>query len=79
MARIQNLASPFPQRRFRNRLARRGGVYRIKKEIYDEIRVVIKERLTKVLEQVVLVLGSSQTPTHDRKVWQTAFHSVSVV
>lgn len=31
-----------------SRLARRGGVYRIKKEIYDEIRVVLKERLSEV-------------------------------
>ncbi|KAL4784924.1 hypothetical protein BJX76DRAFT_356529 [Aspergillus varians] len=30
------------------RLARRGGVYRIKKEIYDDTRVVLKERLTEV-------------------------------
>ncbi|KAL4887485.1 hypothetical protein BJY04DRAFT_212520 [Aspergillus karnatakaensis] len=31
------------------RLARRGGVYRIKKEIYDDIRHVLKIRLTEVV------------------------------
>lgn len=31
-----------------SRLARRGGVIRMKKEIYGEIRNVIKERLTEV-------------------------------
>ncbi|KAL4956058.1 hypothetical protein BDW69DRAFT_181950 [Aspergillus filifer] len=30
------------------RLARRGGVYRMKKEIYNEIRLVLKERLTEM-------------------------------
>ncbi|KAL4872674.1 hypothetical protein BDV12DRAFT_193397 [Aspergillus spectabilis] len=50
-----------------SRLARRGGVYRIKKEIYDEIRVVLKERLTVTLRQVILVLESSQIPSCDRK------------
>lgn len=30
------------------RLARRGGVLRMKSEIYDEIRVVIRKRVTEV-------------------------------
>ena len=50
---VTDTASHLPKR-FNNhnliysRLARRGGVIRMKKEIYGEIRNVIKERLTEV-------------------------------
>ncbi|KAL4937417.1 hypothetical protein BDV06DRAFT_226974 [Aspergillus oleicola] len=40
------------------RLARRGGVYRMKKEIYNEIRVVLKERLTEVRTLIPHLLSS---------------------
>ncbi|KAL2853698.1 hypothetical protein BJX68DRAFT_265160 [Aspergillus pseudodeflectus] len=50
------------------RLARSGGVYRIRKEIYNEIRKVIKERLTEILRHIVLILDSARTPRVDRKV-----------
>ncbi|KAJ0425535.1 histone-fold-containing protein [Aspergillus carlsbadensis] len=53
------------------RLARRGGVYRIRKEIYNEIRKVIKERLTEILRHIVLILDSARTPRLDRKMITT--------
>ncbi|KAL4802293.1 hypothetical protein BDV18DRAFT_64784 [Aspergillus unguis] len=53
------------------RLARRGGVYRIKKEIYDEIRVVTKERLTEIIRNVVLILDSATVPSRERKLVTT--------
>ncbi|KAI9376345.1 hypothetical protein BJX61DRAFT_490231 [Aspergillus egyptiacus] len=53
------------------RLARRGGVYRIKKEVYEEIRFVLRQRLTEILRQVILVLDSSQIPSCDRKLVTT--------
>ncbi|KAL2783567.1 hypothetical protein BJX66DRAFT_344835 [Aspergillus keveii] len=53
------------------RLARRGGVYRIRKEIYDEIRKVIKERLTEIPRNIVLILESARTPRLDRKMVTT--------
>lgn len=40
-----------------SRLARRGGVKRISAMIYEEVRGVIRDRLTKVLEQVCMVTG----------------------
>ncbi|KKK21238.1 hypothetical protein AOCH_001871 [Aspergillus ochraceoroseus] len=48
-------------------VTRRGGVVRIKKEIYAEIRAVLRDRLKEILKHVVLVLESSQTPLRDRK------------
>ncbi|PKX97462.1 histone H4 [Aspergillus novofumigatus IBT 16806] len=53
------------------RLARRGGVVRIKTDIYAEIRSVIRGRLREILFQVVQVLESSKTHRHDRKVVTT--------
>ncbi|KAL3464229.1 hypothetical protein BJX64DRAFT_286651 [Aspergillus heterothallicus] len=53
------------------RLARRGGVYRIRKEIYNEIRKVIRERLEAILRQIVLILDSARTPKIDRKMVTT--------
>ncbi|KAI9928288.1 hypothetical protein ASPWEDRAFT_170712 [Aspergillus wentii DTO 134E9] len=53
------------------RLARRGGVMRIKKEIYDEIRGVLKDRLREILRHVVYILESARTPSHERKVVTT--------
>ncbi|BDD56629.1 hypothetical protein MAP00_002062 [Monascus purpureus] len=54
-----------------SRLARRGGVVRMKKDIYDEIRNVIKARLTEVIRQVTLIMDSSQTPKVSRTVVTT--------
>ncbi|GFF41021.1 histone H4.2 [Aspergillus udagawae] len=53
------------------RLARRGGVVRIKTDIYAEIRSVIRGRLREIIFQVVQVLESSKTHRHDRKVITT--------
>ncbi|PWY84922.1 hypothetical protein BO70DRAFT_352042 [Aspergillus heteromorphus CBS 117.55] len=53
------------------RLARRGGVVRIKRDIYAEIRVVIKDRLTDILRHVVNIMDSATTPNHERKVVTT--------
>nr|UGK58165.1 histone H4 variant [Aspergillus nidulans] len=53
------------------RLARRGGVYRIKNEIYDEIRIVLKERLAETLKQVCLVMESGTIPSSERKLVTT--------
>ncbi|KAL2011595.1 hypothetical protein VTN00DRAFT_4313 [Thermoascus crustaceus] len=51
-----------------SRLARRGGVVRIKREIYEEIRAVVRERLTETMRQLVIVMDSATTPGHTRKV-----------
>ncbi|KAL6238622.1 hypothetical protein BDW75DRAFT_201196 [Aspergillus navahoensis] len=54
-----------------SRLARRGGVYRIKKEIYDEIRIVLMQRLTETLKQVCLIMESGTIPSCERKLVTT--------
>lgn len=41
------------------RLARRGGVLRIQKEIYDEARKVLRDRLAEILRKLVALLGGS--------------------
>jgi len=38
------------------RLARRGGVRRIRREIYNETRTVIKQRLSEILRRVAAIL-----------------------
>ncbi len=45
------------------RLARRGGVKCISATIYDEIRGVLKSRLTAVLEQIAIVTEHRQRKT----------------
>lgn len=45
------------------RLARRGGVKRISANIYDEIRGVIKSRLTEIMSQVAMVIEHRQQKT----------------
>ncbi|KKA21481.1 Uncharacterized protein T310_4516 [Rasamsonia emersonii CBS 393.64] len=45
---------------------RRGGVVRMKSEIYDEIRSVIRKRITEIVEQLV-VLDSATTNGKTRK------------
>ncbi|KAF3483504.1 uncharacterized protein GIQ15_02828 [Arthroderma uncinatum] len=49
------------------RLARRGGVVRMQKAIYGTIRQVIVARLEKILEQIVHVLESTDSPGKARK------------
>ncbi|KAL2221827.1 histone H4.2 [Thermoascus aurantiacus ATCC 26904] len=49
------------------RLARRGGVVRIERHIYNEVRVVIRERITEILRQLVIVMDSATTPSRSRK------------
>ncbi|KAE8394053.1 hypothetical protein BDV23DRAFT_180167 [Aspergillus alliaceus] len=56
------------------RLARRGGVERMKKDIYDEVRKAIKDRITEILRIVVLVLESSDIHCRQRKVNVTALY-----
>ncbi|KAF7115718.1 hypothetical protein CNMCM5793_003221 [Aspergillus hiratsukae] len=52
-------------------IGRRGGVVRMKTDIYPESRSVIKLRLHEILRQVVQILESSKTHRHDRKVVTT--------
>ncbi|OJJ98779.1 hypothetical protein ASPACDRAFT_44408 [Aspergillus aculeatus ATCC 16872] len=49
------------------RLARRGGVYRIGNEIYEEARRALKNRLTEIIRRIVHVMDSGTTPGHERK------------
>ncbi|KAL1311835.1 hypothetical protein AAFC00_001910 [Neodothiora populina] len=42
-----------------SRLARRGGVTRIAAQIYDEIRLTLKQRLIELLKQIANLLESS--------------------
>ncbi|PYH96288.1 histone H4.2 [Aspergillus ellipticus CBS 707.79] len=50
------------------RLARRGGVVRIKKDVYAEVRRVIKDHMTDIMRHVINILDSATTPRHERKV-----------
>ncbi|KAK6822370.1 hypothetical protein RU639_006753 [Aspergillus parasiticus] len=50
------------------KLARRGGIIRIKSDIYDEARRAIRDRLTEILRQVALILESSDVHSRQRKV-----------
>ncbi|KAM5429958.1 hypothetical protein McanMca71_006447 [Microsporum canis] len=49
------------------RLARRGGVVRMQKAIYSTVREIIVSRLETILEQVVQLLESTDTPAKARK------------
>ncbi|KAM5444414.1 hypothetical protein MferCBS31731_000934 [Microsporum ferrugineum] len=49
------------------RLARRGGVVRMQKAIYSTVREIIVSRLETILEQVVQLLESTDTPAKSRK------------
>ncbi|GAA83314.1 hypothetical protein AKAW_01429 [Aspergillus luchuensis IFO 4308] len=53
------------------RLARRGGVIRISADVYPEVRKTVKNRLTEIIRQILLVMESSTTPGHERKVVRT--------
>ncbi|RDW62950.1 histone H4 [Aspergillus mulundensis] len=53
------------------RLARRGGVYRISAEIYEETRIVLKKRLTETIRQVILIMDSGTIPSNERKLVTT--------
>ncbi|PCH04620.1 Histone-fold [Penicillium occitanis (nom. inval.)] len=50
-----------------SRLARRGGIKRMSAAIYPEMRLVLKQRLETIIKNLVLVLESSATPSHERK------------
>ncbi|KAL4890200.1 histone H4.2 [Aspergillus ambiguus] len=78
----QQLPNSYPCRKIRDnllgitrpairRLARRGGVMRIKSDIYDEIRVAVRDRLKEILRQVVYIMDSASTNKVDRKVITT--------
>ncbi|GBF64836.1 histone H4 [Trichophyton mentagrophytes] len=54
------------------RLARRGGVVRIQKAIYKTVREVVVSRLQTILEQVVMLLESTDTPAKTRKTVTTS-------
>ncbi|KAK2825713.1 hypothetical protein FQN49_007440 [Arthroderma sp. PD_2] len=54
------------------RLARRGGVIRMQKAIYGTVREIIVARLEKILQQVVHLLESTDTPAKARKTVTTA-------
>ncbi|PGH00284.1 hypothetical protein GX51_05888 [Blastomyces parvus] len=60
-----NVAKFVPKRL--NRLARRGGVIRIQKEIYDTIRSVILVRLREIIRRLVILLEGSKYPSRERK------------
>jgi histone H4 len=45
------------------RLARRGGVKRISATIYDDVRGVLKARLTEILKQIAMVTEHRQRKT----------------
>ncbi|KAI2833765.1 hypothetical protein CBS63078_1139 [Aspergillus niger] len=53
------------------RLARRGGVIRISADVYPEVRKTVKNRLTEIIRQIILVMESSTTPGHERKLVRT--------
>ncbi|KAL4904886.1 hypothetical protein BDW74DRAFT_178458 [Aspergillus multicolor] len=53
------------------RLARRGGVMRISADIYAQTRIVLKERLTETIRQVILVMDSGTIPSKERKLVTT--------
>ncbi|KAL2378514.1 hypothetical protein RJZ90_005955 [Blastomyces dermatitidis] len=49
------------------RLARRGGVVRMQKDIYDTIRSVILMRLREIIRKLVVLLEGSKYPNKERK------------
>ncbi|PGH36982.1 hypothetical protein GX50_00218 [[Emmonsia] crescens] len=49
------------------RLARRGGVIRIQKDIYDTIRAVVLIRLKEIIRRLVILLEGSMHPGRQRK------------
>ncbi|QSS55349.1 hypothetical protein I7I53_03208 [Histoplasma capsulatum var. duboisii H88] len=49
------------------RLARRGGVIRIQKDIYDTVRSVVLERLREIIRRLVNLLEGSKYPNRERK------------
>ncbi|GKZ37161.1 hypothetical protein AbraIFM66950_008584 [Aspergillus brasiliensis] len=53
------------------RLARRGGVIRIGAGVYPEVRKTVKNRLTEIMRQIILVMESSTTPSRERKLVTT--------
>ncbi|EFR03215.1 hypothetical protein MGYG_06215 [Nannizzia gypsea CBS 118893] len=54
------------------RLARRGGVVRIQKAIYKTVREIVVSRLETILEQVVMLLESTDTSRKARKTVTTS-------
>ncbi|EEQ32355.1 uncharacterized protein MCYG_05174 [Microsporum canis CBS 113480] len=60
------------------RLARRGGVVRMQKAIYSTVREIIVSRLETILEQVVQLLESTDTPAKARKTVTTPDVSSSI-
>ncbi|KAI1632265.1 hypothetical protein F4809DRAFT_106940 [Biscogniauxia mediterranea] len=48
---------------FDRRLARRGGVKRISGQIYDEVRVVLRDRLTNIIRDCVIYTEYRQRKT----------------
>ena len=61
-----------------SRLARRGGVKRIKRDIYDTMRAVLKARLTLILHHVVAIVKSDGTQSDLRpRVDGDSIHLVS--
>ncbi|GKZ87536.1 hypothetical protein AnigIFM59636_003962 [Aspergillus niger] len=61
-----------PKKRL-SRLARRGGVIRISADVYPEVRKTVKNRLTEIIRQIILVMESSTTPGHERKMGHTLY------
>ncbi|OQV04922.1 hypothetical protein CLAIMM_09736 [Cladophialophora immunda] len=47
------------------RLARRGGVYRVQRDIYDAARNVLEARLKDIIKNLTIVLGNSSDPNHE--------------
>ncbi|EDN06051.1 predicted protein [Histoplasma mississippiense (nom. inval.)] len=60
---IMGIAKPTTIRR----LARRGGVIRIQKDIYDTVRSVVLERLREIIRRLVNLLEGSKYPNRERK------------
>ncbi|KMU78787.1 hypothetical protein CISG_01827 [Coccidioides immitis RMSCC 3703] len=63
------LQEAIQRQHYRNhRLARRGGVKRIQKSIYDTAREVLLDRLRMIIRQIVEVLESGGSSSKTRKV-----------
>ncbi|ODH53087.1 hypothetical protein GX48_00621, partial [Paracoccidioides brasiliensis] len=54
-----------------SRLARRGGVIRMQKDVYDTIRAVLIIRLKEIIRRVVILLDGTKYPGKKRKTVNT--------
>ncbi|KIX08381.1 uncharacterized protein Z518_03037 [Rhinocladiella mackenziei CBS 650.93] len=46
------------------RLARKGGIYRIRSDIHDTVRGVLQKRLEEIIRKIIIVISQEYPPDH---------------